>query len=136
MISGTGKPCTDKKGKGRFFSPTLLANCDHTMDIMKEESFGPVLPVMKVSDDKEALSLMNDSDYGLTAAVYTRNQKLAERLARKIETGTVFMNRCDYLDPKLTWAGVKDTGKGVSLSMHCYDSFVKFKSLHFRKTIA
>ncbi|ETO29615.1 putative aldehyde dehydrogenase, partial [Reticulomyxa filosa] len=132
ILYGSGKACTDATNRGRFFSPTLLTNCNHTMDVMQEESFGPVLPICVVKSDKEAVQLMNDSKYGLTAAVYTGDEKRADLLSRQIETGTVFMNRCDYLDPYLAWTGVKDTGKGVSLSKHCFEYFIKLKSLNFK----
>ena len=83
---------------------------------MRDESFGPVVGIMKVRDDEEAIRLMNDSPYGLTAAIWTSDVEAAERIGARIETGTVFMNRCDYLDPGLAWTGVKDTGRGASLS--------------------
>eukprot|EP00658_Telonema_sp_P-2_P019031 TRINITY_DN17460_c0_g1_i1.p1 TRINITY_DN17460_c0_g1~~TRINITY_DN17460_c0_g1_i1.p1 ORF type:complete len:412 (+),score=107.92 TRINITY_DN17460_c0_g1_i1:83-1318(+) len=117
---------------GRFFAPTLLADCSHEMDIMTVESFGPVLGVAKVSDDAEAITMFNDSPYGLSAAVITNDLDRAKRFGREVETGTVFMNRCDYLDPYLAWTGVKDTGKGVSLSSHTFAQCTRLKSLHFK----
>lgn len=117
---------------GRFFAPTVLADCDHTMDIMTVESFGPVLGVTKVSTDEEAIRLFNDSPYGLSAAVITNDLDRAHNFGRNVETGTVFMNRCDYLDPYLPWTGVKDTGKGVSLSGATFSQCTQLKSLHFR----
>lgn len=110
-----GRPTT-VDGKGRFFEPTLVAKVDHEMAIMRQESFGPLLPVMKVQDDAEALRLMNDSDLGLTASVWTSDRDRAAKLARQLEVGTVYMNACDVLDPALPWTGVKDTGKGSTLS--------------------
>ncbi len=103
------------------------------MSVMTEESFGPVVGIMKVSNDDEAVALMNDSDYGLTASIWTKNKEKARELSKKIETGTVFMNRCDYLDPALAWTGVKNTGRGVSLSTFGYDQVTKLKSIHFKE---
>jgi len=99
---------------------------------MVEESFGPVLAVRAVDSDEEGLKYMNDSPYGLTASIWTKDAKRAHRLAPQIETGTVFLNRCDYLDPYLAWTGVKDTGKGISLSRHGYNALTRVKSYHFR----
>lgn len=112
--------------------PQVLTNVDHSMALMREENFGPVVGIMKVKDDAEALKLMNDSPYGLTAAIWTQDEAAAQRLGRDIETGTVFMNRCDYLDPALAWTGVKDTGRGVSLSAIGYDTLTRVKSYHLR----
>jgi len=102
------------------------------MTLMREENFGPVVGIMKVKDDAEAVQLMNDSPYGLTAAIWTSDEAAAASLGREIETGTVFMNRCDYLDPALAWTGVKDTGRGVSLSEIGYDMLTRAKSYHLR----
>jgi len=127
-----GSPCTDAAGNGRFFEPTLVADCDHSMGIMKEESFGPVLGVMAVDSDEQAIELMNDSDYGLSAVIYTSDQVRAERFAREVSTGTFFMNRCDYLDPLLPWTGVRNTGKGQSLSVHGFRGVTQLKSVHLK----
>lgn len=126
-----GKP-TSVGGKGRFFDPCVVADATHEMSLMVEESFGPVVGIAPVKDDEEALQLMNDSPYGLTCAVWTADPERAEWFARRLETGTVFMNRCDYLDPALPWTGVKDTGKGVSLSKWGFDGVTRLKSLNFR----
>lgn len=131
LVAG-GKPTKDAAGKGRFFEPTLVIDCDHTMSLMVEESFGPVLAVRAVDSDEEAVKYMNDSPYGLTASIWTKDIDRAHRLAPQIETGTVFLNRCDYLDPYLAWTGVKDTGKGISLSRHGYNALTRVKSYHFR----
>jgi len=120
------------KGTGPYLMPQVLTNVDHSMSLMREENFGPVVGIMKVKDDAEALKLMNDSPYGLTAAIWTQDEAAAQRLGRDIETGTVFMNRCDYLDPALAWTGVKDTGRGVSLSAIGYDTLTRVKSYHLR----
>ena len=97
-----------------------------------EESFGPCVGIMPVADDEEAVHLMNDSPYGLTASVWTRDLSAAEQIGGRIETGTVFMNRCDYLDPALAWTGVKDTGRGVTLSKVGYETLTRPKSWHMR----
>jgi len=102
---------------GNFMRPIIISNVNHSMDIMMEESFGPVVGIMSVENDDEAIKLMNDSPYGLTASIWTQNQKIAGEIAEKIDTGTVFMNRCDFLDPALAWVGVKNSGKGASLSI-------------------
>jgi acyl-CoA reductase-like NAD-dependent aldehyde dehydrogenase len=128
-----GKPVRDAAGKGRFFDPSLVIDASHAMHgLMVEESFGPVVGVQKVEDDDEAVRLMNDSPYGLTAAIWTRDQERAFRIGAQIETGTFFMNRCDYLDPMLPWTGVKDTGKGMSLSKYGFLPLTRRKSFHLR----
>ena len=121
----------DKAGSP-YMAPQVLTSVDHTMSVMIEESFGPVVGIMKVSDDNDAIELMNDSPYGLTAAVWTEDADAARRIGDEIATGTVFMNRCDYLDPALTWTGVKDTGRGATLSPLGYDALTRPKSYHFR----
>ena len=115
-----------------YLAPQVLTNVDHSMSVMKDESFGPTVGIMKVKDDAEAIRLMNDSPYGLTAAIWTSDVDAAERIGDAIETGTVFMNRCDYLDPGLTWTGVKDTGRGTALSRLGYDAVTQPKSFHLR----
>jgi len=99
---------------------------------MVEESFGPVVGIMAVADDEEAVTLMNDSPYGLTASVWTQDTDAAERIGDRIDTGTLYQNRCDYLDPALAWTGVKDTGRGVSLSSLAYEALTRPKSFHLR----
>ncbi len=120
------------EGRGRFFEPTLLVDVNPDLDVVRIESFGPVLPVMSVRSDEEALALMNDSDLGLTAAIYTRDRDRASRLARDLETGTVYMNQCDTLDPGLPWTGTKNTGKGSSLSRLGFLHLTRPKSLNFK----
>lgn len=135
ISAGSGRTVTDKNDLGRFFSPTLVSQVTHSMAIMREESFGPLMSVMGVNSDDEAVSLMNDSDYGLTAAIYTNNQSRTDTMARRLQAGTVFMNRCDYLDPYLSWTGQKDTGKGCSLSLHGFRGVTRLKSLNFRTSL-
>ena len=128
-----GKATHDAAGRGRFFDPCLITDANHSMHgLMVEESFGPIVGVQSVADDDEAVKLMNDSPYGLTAAIWTRDQERAFRVGAQIETGTFFMNRCDYLDPMLPWTGVKDTGKGASLSKYGFQSVTRLKSFHLR----
>jgi acyl-CoA reductase-like NAD-dependent aldehyde dehydrogenase len=118
-----------------YLAPQVLTNVDHSMSVMMEESFGPVVGIMKVRSDEEAVRLMNDSPYGLTAGIWTSDLEAAERIGDQVETGTVFMNRCDYLDPALAWTGVKDTGRGASLSLIGYEMLTRPKSYHLRQAI-
>jgi acyl-CoA reductase-like NAD-dependent aldehyde dehydrogenase len=133
------KALIDTKGFARdkdgstYVAPQALVNVDHSMKLMMDETFGPVAGIMKVRDDAEAIRLMNDSPYGLTASIWTRDMDAAERIGREIETGTVYMNRCDYLDPGLAWTGVKDTGRGATLSRVGYESLTRPKSYHLRE---
>lgn len=115
-----------------YLPPQVLVDVSHEMDVMTEETFGPVVGIMPVADDEQALALMNDSDYGLTASLWTRDLAVAESLGRRLQTGTVFMNRSDYLDPALVWTGVKNTGRGGTLSQLGYDSLTQPKSFHLR----
>ncbi|NPD16435.1 aldehyde dehydrogenase family protein [Xinfangfangia sp. D13-10-4-6] len=118
---------------GAYLAPQILVDVDHSMSVMTEESFGPVVGIMKVSSDEEALRLMNDSPYGLTASIWTEDYDTAAALGDQISTGTVFMNRADYLDPALCWTGTKDTGRGGSLSYLGYHSVTRPKSYHLKK---
>ncbi len=123
----------DEDDGGAYLTPQILTNVSHDMRVMREESFGPVVGIMPVKDDDEAISLMNDSDFGLTASLWTRDITRAEKIADSIETGTVFMNRCDYLDPALCWTGCKDTGRGGGLSVIGYHNLTRPKSYHMKK---
>lgn len=118
---------------GAYLAPQVLVNVNHSMRVMMEESFGPVVGIMKVKDDAEALKLMNDSPYGLTASIWTEDYDTAAALGTQIETGTIFMNRADYLDPALCWTGCKDTGRGGSLSYLGFLSVTRPKSYHLKK---
>jgi acyl-CoA reductase-like NAD-dependent aldehyde dehydrogenase len=116
-----------------YVAPQVLVGVDHSMRVMMEETFGPVVGIMRVKDDEEATRLMNDSPYGLTASIWTKDIAGAERIGARIETGTVYMNRCDYLDPGLAWTGVKDTGRGAALSRIGYETLTRPKSFHLRE---
>jgi acyl-CoA reductase-like NAD-dependent aldehyde dehydrogenase len=115
-----------------YMAPQVLTEVDHSMRIMTEETFGPAVGVMRVRNDEEAIGLMNDSRYGLTAAIWTADETAAIRIGDRVETGTWFMNRCDYLDPALAWTGVKDSGRGCSLSRLQYEHLTRPKSFHLR----
>ncbi|WP_171125349.1 MULTISPECIES: aldehyde dehydrogenase family protein [unclassified Ruegeria] len=118
---------------GAYLTPQILTNVTHDMRVMRDESFGPVVGIMKVSSDEEAIALMNDSEFGLTASLWTRNVDRAARVGDQIETGTVFMNRADYLDPGLCWTGCKNTGRGGGLSVIGYHNLTRPKSYHLKK---
>jgi acyl-CoA reductase-like NAD-dependent aldehyde dehydrogenase len=118
--------------RGNFFAPTLLADVPNRAHVMQEESFGPLVPVAPVADDDEALTQMNDSRFGLTASVWTRDRERVERLARDLDVGTVFQNRCDYLDPSLPWTGARDSGIGSTLSRYGFYHLTRRKAMHLR----
>jgi len=120
-------------GESPYLAPQVLVDVTHGMRVMREESFGPVVGIMRVASDDEAVALMNDSEYGLTAAVYTRDETSAIALGERVETGTWFMNRCDYLDPALAWTGVKNSGRGCSLSRVGFEQLTRPKSFHLRQ---
>lgn len=142
---------TSPPADGNYVKPTLLTNVDHTMLVMTEETFGPVIPVMKVKSDEEAIKLMNDSEFGLTASIWTKDTKKGAELAESVDAGTVFVNRCDFPSPvrifcspsctyvtqltmfqDLAWTGWKNSGKGQTLSKFGFDQFVKLKSFHVK----
>jgi acyl-CoA reductase-like NAD-dependent aldehyde dehydrogenase len=118
-----------------YLAPQVLVDVDHSMQVMTEESFGPVVGIMKVRDDDEAVALMNDSPYGLTAAVWTADEQAAVAIGTRVDTGTWFMNRCDYLDPALAWTGVKDSGRGCTLSRVGFEHLTRPKSFHLRTRV-
>ncbi|HNP74679.1 MAG TPA: aldehyde dehydrogenase family protein, partial [Kouleothrix sp.] len=121
--------------RGPYLAPQVLVNVDHGMQVMVDESFGPVIGIMKVSGDAEAVRLMNDSPFGLTASIWSSDLEATRALAEQVQAGTVYMNRCDYLDPGLAWTGVKDSGRGASLSAIGYDMLTRPKSYHLRYTL-
>ena len=116
-----------------YLVPQVLIDVNHDMSFMTEETFGPCVGIMKVKDENEAIKLMNDSPYGLTASIWTKDMAIAEKIGNQVQTGTFYMNRCDYLDPALSWTGVKETGKGCSLSEIAYEKLTAPKSFHLRK---
>ncbi|QIW99124.1 hypothetical protein AMS68_004642 [Peltaster fructicola] len=118
---------------GNYVSPTLLTNVNHKMLVMQEETFGPIIPVVAVNSDEEAVELMNDSQFGLTASVWTKDVARGHELIADIDAGTVFVNRCDYPSPDLAWVGWKDSGKGQTLSKFGYDQFSRLKSYHVKQ---
>jgi acyl-CoA reductase-like NAD-dependent aldehyde dehydrogenase len=128
----------DKVGSGSnlagsaYMAPQVLTQVDHTMAVMMEESFGPVVGIMKVASDAQAVALMNDSDLGLTASIFSRDISAAIALGESLETGTVFVNRCDYLDPELAWCGVKNTGRGCTLSKLGFAAYTRPQSFHVK----
>ncbi|MFO1074587.1 MAG: aldehyde dehydrogenase family protein [Geminicoccaceae bacterium] len=124
----------DRPGSA-YLAPQCLVDVTHAMRVMREESFAPIVGIMKVQDDAEAVALMNDSDFGLTASVWTRDEAAALAIGDQLATGTVFMNRCDYLDPALPWVGVKDSGRGCALSHLAFEHLTRPKSFHLRTAV-
>jgi acyl-CoA reductase-like NAD-dependent aldehyde dehydrogenase len=120
------------KPRTPYLAPQVLVDVTHGMRVMTEETFGPVVGIMKVRSDDEAVTLMNDSPYGLTASIWTSDEQAALAIGERVETGTWFMNRCDYLDPALAWVGVKDSGRGCTLSSVGYEHLTRPKSFHLR----
>ncbi len=120
------------KGKGNWFAPTVLANVDHSMQVMRDESFGPIIGLMEVADDESAVALMNDTEYGLTAGVYTTDEKRAKRILAQVAAGTVYWNCCDRVSPRLPWSGVKHSGIGLTLSTYGIQTFTRPKAWHLR----
>lgn len=118
-----------------YLAPQAFDRCTHEMDLMREETFGPTVGIMKVSSADEAVALMNDSAYGLTASIWSADDTRAEAIARRVQAGTVFLNRCDYLDPEMPWTGVKDSGVGASLGHHGFAQVTRLKSYHLRTSI-
>ena len=141
-IHAGAKPLIDQskfpeaKAGTAYLAPQVLVEVDHSMRFMTEETFGPAFGIMKVKSDEEAIALMNDSPFGLTAAIWTEDVGAAESIGDRIETGTVYMNRCDFLDPALPWVGVKQTGRGATLSRVGYEQLTRPKSFHLRTKTA
>ncbi len=124
-------PVDDNWGS-TYLAPQVLTNVSHDMDVMMKETFGPVVGIMAVDDDQQAIDLMNDSEYGLTASIWTQGIAAAQSIGAQLQTGTVFLNRCDYLDPSLAWTGVKNSGRGCTLSLIGYEQLTRPKSYHFK----
>jgi acyl-CoA reductase-like NAD-dependent aldehyde dehydrogenase len=120
------------KGKGNWFAPTVLADVDHSMSVMREESFGPIIGLQAVADDEAAVDLMNDTEYGLTAGVYTTSERRAKRILSKVDSGSVYWNCCDRVSPRLPWSGVKHSGIGLTLSTYGIQTFTRPKAWHLR----
>jgi acyl-CoA reductase-like NAD-dependent aldehyde dehydrogenase len=127
-----GGNATHVDGRGRYFEATVIADTDHSMSIMTEETFGPVLAVTQVSSDEEAVSKINDSPYGLTASLWTKDIEVAKAIGDRLEVGTVFLNRCDFLDPALPWSGWKDSGIGETLSHLGFARMTRTRAFHLR----
>ena len=123
----------DADDGGAYLTPQILTNVTHDMRVMRDESFGPVVGIMPVKNDADAIALMNDSDFGLTASLWTKDPERAAHIGNQIETGTVFMNRCDYLDPAICWTGCKSTGRGGALSEIGFHNLTRPKSFHLKK---
>ena len=132
LLAG-GRPCS-VGGRGRYFEATVLADTDHSMRVMTEESFAPIAAVSAVGGDEEAVTLMNDSRYGLTASLWTADEAAAEAIGRRLEVGTVLMNRCDYLDPALPWAGWKESGVGLTMSHMGFDRMMRTRGFNLRRS--
>ncbi|MEP6656472.1 MAG: aldehyde dehydrogenase family protein [Betaproteobacteria bacterium] len=120
-------------GKGNWFEPTVLTDVDHTMAVMRDESFGPIIGIQKVKSDADAVALMNDTEYGLTAAIYTQDRKRAQTLLRRLDAGSVYWNCCDRVSPRLPWSGVKHSGIGLTLSTYGIQTFTRPKAWHLRE---
>jgi acyl-CoA reductase-like NAD-dependent aldehyde dehydrogenase len=126
---------TASKRGDSYLPPEVLIDVDHGMALMSEETFGPAIGIMPVQGDAQAIALMNDSRYGLTASIWTADAEAALRIGERVDTGTWFMNRCDYLDPALAWTGVKDSGRGCTLSRLGLEAFTRPKSFHLRLSL-
>ena len=128
LLAG-GRPI---EGRGNWFQPTVIANANHSMELMREESFGPVIGLQRVSGDDEAVALMNDTEYGLTAGVYVKSEKRAKRILERVNAGSVYWNCCDRVSPRLPWSGVKHSGIGLTLSTYGIQTFTRPKAWHLR----
>jgi len=128
VLAGGKRP----KGKGNWFEPTVLVDVDHSMAVMRDESFGPIIGIMPARNDAEAVRLMNDTRYGLTAGVYTANRSRAERILSQLNAGSVYWNCCDRVSPRLPWSGVGDSGIGLTLSTYGIETFTRPKAWHLR----
>ena len=120
------------KGNGNWFAPTVLSDVDHSMLVMRDESFGPIIGLQAVADDDAAIDLMNDTDYGLTAGVYAADEKRAKKILKRVHAGTVYWNCCDRVSPRLPWSGVKHSGIGLTLSTYGIQTFTRPKAWHLR----
>ena len=119
-------------GPGQYYEPTVIADANNSLAVMREESFGPVIGLQKVKDDEEALRLMNDTDYGLTAGVYTANEDRAKRILSQVDSGSVYWNCCDRVSPRLPWTGRRNSGMGSTLSVIGIRAFLQPRAWHLR----
>jgi acyl-CoA reductase-like NAD-dependent aldehyde dehydrogenase len=133
LLTGGKRATGPFGGAGNWYAPTVLVNVNHRMAVMQDESFGPIIGIQKVSDDQEALLLMNDTRYGLTAGVYTPNEARARTLLAQLNAGSVYWNCCDRVSPRLPWSGHGDSGIGLTLSTHGIQTFTRPKAWHLRK---
>jgi acyl-CoA reductase-like NAD-dependent aldehyde dehydrogenase len=131
-INNSDFPLQNLSTKGSYLAPQVFSNVNHDMQIMIEESFAPIIGIMPVDDDQQAIELINDSEFGLTASIWTQDEKSFLKLSEQIQAGTVFMNRCDYLDPALPWSGLKNSGRGCSLSYLAYQQLTQSQAIHIR----
>jgi acyl-CoA reductase-like NAD-dependent aldehyde dehydrogenase len=120
------------KGKGNWFEPTVLIDVNHKMAVMRDESFGPIIGIQKVASDDQAVALMNDSEYGLTAGVYTKSRVRARRVLSRVGAGSAYWNCCDRVSPRLPWSGVRHSGIGLTLSTYGIQTFTRPKAWHLR----
>ena len=118
---------------GNWFEPTVLTNVDHSMDVMREESFGPIIGIQKVASDDEAVRLMNDTEYGLTAGVYSKDEQTARGILSRLNAGSVYLNCCDRVSPRLPWSGVGHSGVGLTLSTYGIETFTRPKAWHLKQ---
>ena len=117
---------------GNWFSPTVLTDVNHSMEVMREESFGPIIGIQKVASDDEAVQLMNDTEYGLTAGVYTTDEQRAKSILTQLRAGSVYWNCCDRVSPRLPWSGVGHSGVGLTLSTYGIEAFTRPKAWHLK----
>jgi acyl-CoA reductase-like NAD-dependent aldehyde dehydrogenase len=120
------------RGRGHWFEPTVLVDVDHSMAVMRDESFGPVIGIMPARDDARAVDLMNDTEYGLTAGVYSADRHRAEKILSQVRSGSVYWNCCDRVSPRLPWSGVGSSGMGLTLSTYGIETFTRPKAWHLR----
>jgi acyl-CoA reductase-like NAD-dependent aldehyde dehydrogenase len=132
LVGGRVAKLDGALAKGNWFEPTVFADADHSMALMRDESFGPIIGIQAVGGDDEAVELMNDTEYGLTAGVYSRDERRARRILARVHTGTAYFNCCDRVSPRLPWSGVGHSGIGLTLSTYGIQTFTRPKAWHLR----